>query len=245
MARMLFQSGEYGIVECLSCKQVRTESSGKVKRKNFYGAQDISVYLEKEVMFRALFGQVISFIKRFISSGKLVDIGAGVGLLVDEANKAGFQAIGFEPSKVSVFAAKKYFGVTLLQKFRRVDANVVVINHVLEHVPDPKKLLTDITEGIQRNGFLFVGVPNFGSFIAKLKKSRWQSLIPDQHRWHFTLSTLDNMITTFGFELVGARYENHDRFMHPWWKRSIYAILDTIALSTGHGEAMLVAYRKV
>ncbi len=238
--KKLFQSGDFKIVECLVCKQVRTDSSPKVKRKNFYRAEDLSVYIEKETMFRELFRQVISFIQRFITSGKLIDIGAGVGLLVDEANKAGFVAIGIEPSKVSVAAAKKYFGVRLSRNMPHGKADVIVINHVLEHVENPKKLLGDIS-----CAFLFIGVPNFGSFMAQLKRGRWQSLIPDQHRWHFTLRTLEGLVTPFGFQRLGTIYENHDRSMHPWWKRPIYTILDTIALATGNGEAMLVAYKKL
>lgn len=247
--KKLFSSGEYTIMECLACGQVRTESSDKEKRKNFYGAADISVYIEKEAMFRQLFGHVIAFVKRNLASGKLVDVGAGVGLLVNEAIKAGFDAIGFEPSKVSVVAAKKYFGISLLstlfdkRKVKSVDG--VVINHVLEHVENPKILLSDVADSILANGYLFIGVPNFGSFMAQLKKGRWQSLIPDQHWWHFTLSTLDALIIPFGFQRVGATYENHDRAMHPWWKRPIYGILDTMALATGKGEAMLIAYKKL
>ncbi len=212
------------------------------------------MYIEKEAMFRQLFSNVIVFIKQFISIGKLVDIGAGVGLLVDEANKAGFDAIGFEPSNVSVGAAKKYFGVKLIncelpkatpsKKLRgglkKNAIDVEVVNHVLEHIENPKKLLAGV-----RCKFLFIGVPNFGSFMAQLKRSRWQSLIADQHRWHFTLLTLDALVIPFGFQRVGTAYENHDRSMHYWWKRSLYFILDTIALATGKAEAMLVAYKKL
>lgn len=235
----LFRSGEYSIVECVACRQVRTETNRR-NRKNYYSDADIAIYVEKEEMFRRLFRNVIAFIKRFVSSGTFVDIGAGVGLLVDEANRAGFDAMGFEPSKVAVAAAKKYFSIKLDTRFRADEADVVIINHVLEHIENPKKLLADLS-----CKFLFIGVPNFASFMAQLKKNRWQSLIPEQHRWHFTLLTLDAFILPFGFTRVGETYENHDRSIHPWWKRPIYAILDTIALATGRGEAMLVAYKKL
>lgn len=236
-ATKVFNSGDYRIVRC-SCGQVRTVGG---KRKTLYQSDDLSVYIEKESMFRQLFGQVVAFIKQFVTSGRLVDIGAGVGLLVDEANKAGFDAIGFEPSRPAVTAAKKRFGVTLKNsQFQKTKADIIVINHVLEHLENPKKLLAEIS-----CRYLFIGVPNFGSIMSMLKRERWQNLIPDQHRWHFTRKTLDALVVPFGFRRVGERYENHDRGMHPWWKRPIYTVLDTIALSTGRGEAMLVAYEKI
>lgn len=238
--KKLFRSGDYTITQCVACGQVRTLTPKGVVRKQEYSKEDIAVYIEKEMMFRELFRNVVLFIKKFQPRGVFVDIGAGAGLLVDEARKAGFDATGFEPSKAAKAAAKKYFGVKLRSTYRKQYADVIVINHVLEHLENPKKLLLDLS-----CRFLFIGVPNFGGIMAQFKKGGWQSLIPDQHRWHFTLETLDALVVPFGFTRVGITYENHDRPMHPLWKRPIYAALDTIALATGKAEAMLVAYKKI
>lgn len=263
--RCLFTALPFTIVQCISCGQIRTKTPVGVMRKYEYQLDDITVYLEKEQMFREIFRNIIGFIKKFRTNGTLVDIGANVGLLVTEANRAGFRAIGFEPSKAAVVAAKKYFGVNLIESefnaktfkrnkncipdlaeddgvFRAV--NIVVINHVLEHVPEPKKLLENITDILCSYGLLVIGVPNFGGIIAKIKKDKWQNLNPQQHLWHFTLSTLDNFVKPLGYSRIGVRTENHDRNMHPIWKRPIYWFLDTIALLTNKGEAILVIYRK-
>lgn len=252
-SKHLFQTGEYLIVECLACGQVRTLTPKGIGRKQVYQAEDTTVYVEKEQMFRQLFADVVTFIRAFKTSGTLIDIGAGVGLLVDEAKKVGFDAIGFEPSKEMVKAAKKYFDMPLIpskfsqtrldSRWKKVD--VVVINHVLEHLPDPLQMVSDIRSILVQDGLLIVGVPNFGSFLADWKKARWQSLIPDQHQWHFTIQSLDRLIQPLGFVRVGMREDNHDRSMHPWWKRPAYWVLDHIAVLTGRAEAMLVVYKKI
>lgn len=249
-SKLLFPAGEYTIVRCISCGQVRTETPANTVRKQYYEDEDVSIYIQKEEEFRRLFRNVLSFIKRYRKKGRLLDIGAGVGLLVSEARKAGFTAIGFEPSKGAVAAAKKHFGITLLPKEfhpKNVDGrmDVLVINHVLEHLPDPKGILGDIVDVLDDGGLLVIGVPNFGSFLSLLKRNRWQSLIPDQHRWHFTLSTLDELVLPFGFVRIGQNWENHDRATHYPWKKPFYWIFDQIALRTGSAEAMLVAYKKI
>ncbi len=90
-----------------------------------------------------------------------------------------------------------------------------------------------------------IGVPNFDSIISILKKGRWQSLIPGQHRWQFTQKALNQLVLPFGFKKLGETGESHDRSMHPWWKQPIYWILDTIAIATHRAEAMLIVYQKI
>lgn len=247
-SKFLFHAGKYSIVACLACGQVRTETPKGTSRKQVYEAEDVAIYVEKEQMFRQLFAGVVSFIRQFRKSGTLIDIGAGVGLFVDEARKAGFDAVGFEPSREMVKAAKREFGIALIHsKFyhAKTGFDIIVINHVLEHVPNPMSMIQDIRSALVQDGLLIIGVPNFGSFLAGWKKSRWQSLIPDQHRWHFTIQSLDRLVVPLGFMRIGMRQENHDRSMHYWWKRPLYWLLDTVAIMTGRGEAMLAAYQKI
>ena len=246
----LFSAANYKIARCIACGQVRTVTPKGFVRKQLYIAEDTSIYIEKEHMFRILFRQIVRFILQFKPSGILVDIGAGIGLLADEAKNAGFDVTGFEPSKQMADAARKHFGIKLVNgyfspKKIREKADVVVINHVLEHLSDPYKTVSQIKAALKLHGLLVIGVPNFGSFLAMWKKGRWQSLIPDQHRWHFTLQTLDRLVLPFGFVRLGMQQENHERTMHPWWKHPAYLVLDTIAIITGRAEAMLVAYQKI
>lgn len=247
--KTLFLAEKYIVAGCTACGQIRVVTPRGIKRKQFYQADDLSVYIEKEKMFSELFRRIINFIKQYKQSGTLVDIGAGVGLLVREAKREGFRAYGFEPSKSSVKVAKKYFGINLFpsefkkETIKKID--VIILNHVLEHLHKPTKIVDEIYQNLNHDGLLVIGVPNFSSFISTLKRGRWQSLIPDQHRWQFTPKTLDNLVLSFGFKKMGVIMENHDRSMHPFWKRPIYWILDNLALLTGHGEAMLVIYKKL
>lgn len=248
--KLLFLANKYKIVQCVFCKQIRTITPSFFRRKQVYDTEDISVYINKEEMFRIIFRRIVDFIKQYKTEGTFFDIGAGVGLLVDEARKAGFCASGIEPSKAAVTAGRKLFGAKLrLGKFSErtilKPTDIVILNHVLEHLSDPPNIIKKVEHALKKDGLLVIGVPNFNSIMSKLKKDRWQNLIPDQHRWHFSIETLDKLVFPFGFVRNGFFMENHDRSMHPLWKRPIYWMLDTFALITNRGEAMLIAYRKV
>lgn len=248
--KLLFCAHEFEIVRCDSCTQVRTLTPKRIQRKQVYNKEDISVYIEKEEMFRKLFRQIINFVRKYRTHGRFIEIGAGVGLLVNEAQRAGFDASGIEPSHAAVLAAKKYFDVRLAcAKFSKTSlkksADIIVLNHVLEHLPHPDSVIHDIDNKITRNGLLVIGVPNFSSIMSQLKRGRWQSLIPDQHRWHFTLETLDRLVLPFGFVRKGFYMENHDRSMHYFWKRPMYWLLDHLAFCINQGEAMVVVFQKI
>lgn len=244
---LLFRSGVYRVMKCKACGQVRIEAKRNAKRTGYYQEEDVQFYIDHQEMFRILFRRLLGFVHKFTPSGTLLDIGAGVGLLLDEARKMGYNVIGFEPSKASVRAAKKYVGIRLINAEFRVmdDVDIIVINHVLEHLKNPRTVIKLCAKTLGGAGTLVIGTPNFNSFMSWIKKGKWQSLIPTQHLWQFTLSTLDQLVTPHGFRRIAVSYENHDRSMHYWWKRPIYMVLDRIALWTGHGEAMLVIYNKI
>lgn len=242
----LFPAGNYTIVRCIACGQARTMTPKHIGRKQTYQTEDLAVYTEHEAMFRRLFRDLLRFVRRYKREGILLDIGAGVGLLLSEAQKLGYRVIGFEPSLPSVRQAKK-FGIPLIpSEFRpklvRHKVDIVIVNHVLEHLANPPGIIGDIRSVLAPDGILVIGLPNFGSFLAQAKRDRWQSLIPDQHRWHFTIFTLDSLLTKQGFRRIGLTSFDHDRSTHPLWKRPFYAILDTISRSTQSGEAILAVY---
>ena len=236
------------MVKCTVCGQVRIEARRGAKRTEYYKEEDVQFYIDHQDMFRQLFRKLLGFVHKFSPRGTLLDIGAGMGLLLDEARKMGYRVTGFEPSRASVAAAKKYFGIQLINtefKNSKLRVDIIVINHVLEHLKDPQEIISQCSMILRNAGTLAIGVPNFNSFMCRIKRGKWQSLVPSQHLWQFTLTTLDQLVIPHGFCRIAVSYENHDRSMHPWWKRPVYMVLDHIALWTGYAEAMLVIYEKV
>jgi 2-polyprenyl-3-methyl-5-hydroxy-6-metoxy-1,4-benzoquinol methylase len=112
----------------------------------------------------------------------LLDVGAGAGLLVDEAGACGFVATGVEPSRALVAAARDRRQLQLLQGTfphphlagRKFD--VITVVDVIEHVSKPLGLLRDCAEALAPNGIVLVVTPDVRSLAARLLGKRW---------WHF------------------------------------------------------------
>jgi SAM-dependent methyltransferase len=78
--------------------------------------------------------------------------------------------------------------------------DVVVFQHALEHVVEPKDDLARAFELLRPGGLLLVALPNFGSEQARRFGSAWFHLDLPRHRSHFTPEGLDRLLHAAGFE---------------------------------------------
>jgi SAM-dependent methyltransferase len=77
--------------------------------------------------------------------------------------------------------------------------DAVSLWHVLEHVDDPAAALAAIARWLRPGGVLLVGVPNLGSWQARLGGARWYHLDVPRHRTHFTTRGLATLLAAHGF----------------------------------------------
>lgn len=114
-----------------------------------------------------------------------LDVGAASGLLVSEAERAGMQAVGVEPSRSLAELARREQGVAVHQgvlphpelEGRRFD--VVFLVDVIEHVVDPIDLLDRCVSQLADDGVLLLVTPDMASLSAKLLQRRC---------WHYRLA---------------------------------------------------------
>jgi 2-polyprenyl-3-methyl-5-hydroxy-6-metoxy-1,4-benzoquinol methylase len=86
------------------------------------------------------------------------------------------------------------------QKFR-----VVVLFNTIEHLPNPRVVLTQIHQLLEDNGCVLIGtIPNVGSLASMLLSEGFIAKnFPDgQHHYHFTPETLTRLCAEAGFEVI-------------------------------------------
>lgn len=118
--------------------------------------------LDKDQSFRAL--------SRYVQPpGRLLDIGAGTGRLLYVAKRAGWDVAGLELSpEMAAFAAARVGAPVTSADFLAADPgpagagawDVVVLRHVLEHLPDPRLAMARIRALLKPGGHLLLEMPN-------------------------------------------------------------------------------------
>jgi SAM-dependent methyltransferase len=244
--------GGRSLVRCRRCGLLRTagfDPSGSLYSGDGYFAGE-GGYVARGAIFRVLFESLVDRIVRLGGRGTLLDVGTGVGTLLEVARDRGFAVRGVELSEWASAHARTAKGLDVatgtLEEARFPDRSfdVVVINHVLEHVPEPGPALAEIRRILKDDGLLVVGVPNAGSLMAVLLGPRWSSWRPEQHAWHFTPATLSALVRNAGFRVV--RRDARERSAPAGWglRAIAHRTVDAVAWLAGRSESMLLFARK-
>lgn len=126
----------------------------------------------------------------------MLDIGCHVGNLIVAAGDLGFDAEGVDVDPVATQAARDMGRNVRTASISDVSGSydVLVANHVLEHLGDPKDTLRHIARLLNARGRAFVFVPHYRGLLPRLMKDHWSGWFPTQHVWHFEPRTLIRLV---------------------------------------------------
>ncbi|MGD2170988.1 MAG: class I SAM-dependent methyltransferase [Gammaproteobacteria bacterium] len=141
---------------------------------------------------------------------KMLDIGCGSGLSLLEANALGIEAWGIEADPNSQrFAAELGLRIhqgTLQDKpFEEMSFDLIVLNQVIEHIPEPDRTLEIIHKRLEPNGRVILIFPNVNSLWCRLSGLRWINWHVPYHQHHFTLASFTRMARRCGFRVTRSR----------------------------------------
>jgi len=111
--------------------------------------------------------------------GRLLEIGSGMGHLVAQLENS-FDTVGIDLNHWAVEQSKTVVGETALQTasaetlpFADQSFDVVIIKHIVEHLPHPSKAISEIGRVIAPGGILILSTPNLDSLLRPWKGDRW------------------------------------------------------------------------
>jgi len=162
----------------------------------------------------------------------ILDFGCGEGSLFAALRIAGFRGAfyGVEPNAPFAEFASRYGDATVSSTIPvREPVDLIIINHVLEHLADPIRTLAQLRGLLKARGSLYVDVPDADEYTG----------IKDLHLahvYHFTERTLKHMIERAGFAV--QRVQKHRPPFHP---PSVRLVAHVGEPSTAHAAPNAVA----
>ena len=167
---------QYKFFKCENCKLVNYDISIGLDQQKYTSSY---VHPENE-MHKQNIDQTATynFIKKRISQqGKLLDIGCGNGKLLLLAKNDGWKVAGIELSQSAADTIQDNFGIKvdavdfLEYKIDTKKAyDVVVLRHVLEHLPDSILAMSKINLLLKKNGYAILEFPNIEGLDLKFKR---------------------------------------------------------------------------
>jgi 2-polyprenyl-3-methyl-5-hydroxy-6-metoxy-1,4-benzoquinol methylase len=141
-------------------------------------------------------------------AGKLLDVGCGAGAYLGFMRDQGWNVVGIDFDEEAVKNAREQFGVNAhslqLEEMNFPDAHfdAITMNHLIEHVPDPIKLLRECQRVLKPNGSIVVTTPNSDSLGHQMYSKHWRGLEPPRHLHIFSPASLHLLARNAGFSNI-------------------------------------------
>jgi SAM-dependent methyltransferase len=143
-------------------------------------------------------------LRRHVSGGRLLDVGAATGTFVEVAAEAFPGAIGIEPDPITSAQARAA-GIDVrtgtLGDIAEESFDAVTMLHVIEHLDSPHESVRRVAELLRPGGAVLIETPTIDCVWWRLTPARWRQLIPD-HYFFFSRKTLGDLLRSCGLEPV-------------------------------------------
>jgi 2-polyprenyl-3-methyl-5-hydroxy-6-metoxy-1,4-benzoquinol methylase len=216
---LLFEKDGFRHVRCRDCGLVYvtprlTDHVGQQEvfwddqTDRFDTIEQMGAHSYKKSRRRALLSEVALYWK-YRKTGHIMDIGCGFGGFLRAACEQGWEhPEGIEIAPQTLRYASRFFPVVTdiaeEEPHKKGLFDVIRLNNVIEHLPDPKKLVQSAHEFLRPGGLFVVSTPNFDSISVAMCGSKWQYIGGDNHIHLFTPKTLGRLLEDAGFRVIGV-----------------------------------------
>lgn len=170
-------SSELEVLECSSCGLVCLSSfdhigEGFYESSEMHGGEmpDVQSWLRETAWDDE---RRFEYLKSVLPNRRLLDFGCGAGGFLLKARELTAAAHGVEPetrlgSHYESHKLTNFRNIYKISNNIREGYDVITIFHVLEHIPDPKSILGELSELLADGGQIIVEVPNADDALLKL-----------------------------------------------------------------------------
>jgi 2-polyprenyl-3-methyl-5-hydroxy-6-metoxy-1,4-benzoquinol methylase len=238
---------EHGdIYRCGACGTMQQSSlpCGAALR-DLYRAVSDPEFLTEELGRRHTARRLLDLLAEYVPHGRLLDVGCGYGLLLDEAQRRGYDADGLELWTEAARYARETLHLHVRNEafedaqLEEQSYDAVLLVDILEHFDDPVNALARARSLLVPGGVLLIVTPDPSSRTVRLVGARWWAYLPS-HVCLIPRSTLHRLLRAQGFAMVREAPSRHS-FTPGYWLRGLAERSGRIASATARLVARLPA----
>lgn len=227
--------GQFSFVKCSNCGLVFqsprapfNEVLSYYPSKSYWGRdvrrlkKTLGLSKERERAYSHLYKGIFSRKK----SGKILDIGSGLGLFLSKFKEKDWDVLGTDISHDIGNYSKKIFGIEVLIgdfvniRFPNNHFDLITMNGVFEHIYNPKETLLKTKKLLKKEGLLVIVIPNIESLGYLIHRKNWHQFQPGRHIYHFSPKTITRILVDCGFRI--------DEINHTYWAHNYYSLFENI-----------------
>lgn len=218
--RLFLDEPPYRIVECAACKHIytfpRPAQTDVDKRYQDVGGWISADDPELAAGAETRYSFFLSLLKKMVPPpANLLDVGCSIGRFLEMAQKVGYECYGVEPGRDAEHATR-LLGASRIHRGLYKEpivprCDIVTMFEVLEHIPDPRKVLQTVHRQLKTGAWFLGSIPGQAFYRLKVWPRRRfgvQSCFvpltfdPGNHLHYYSASGLKTILSRAGFEIV-------------------------------------------
>ena len=216
-------------------------------------AEDVAMW---EMMMKPIINRSADLIESRAKTGRgrLLDIGCGYGFFLREMQSRGWKVEGIEISQAGRRYLRNRWDIHVHSapledlSLRENSFDVVTLFYVIEHVPHPVSLLTEVKRVLKPDGFALLRWPHSTPIVRILGPlSRKLDLYhTPYHLYDFSPETIEKLLVLTGFGKIETRVGGHTRpcGMSSRWAATLFGQFGEILYFLSGGNFLLPGISK-
>jgi SAM-dependent methyltransferase len=212
LTRSLGSKNSFSVLACRSCRTLFTETLPAEASSEDYDAYYSEENLSVPKFIEGRLAEIVDSFSPYRKTNRLLDIGCGAGSLLKAARNAGWEAEGLEVSRPAVEHVrsegfKAFHGELEAANYPEGYFDVVTASELLEHVPEPGRLVRDIARILRKGGLWWATTPHANGASGQILKLDWSVISPPEHLHLFSRAALRTLLLNSGFRRVEIKTE--------------------------------------
>jgi 2-polyprenyl-3-methyl-5-hydroxy-6-metoxy-1,4-benzoquinol methylase len=192
------------LVKCSNCGFVFSERIPTNEELNFYYSNYGSNFYCSDLTIKR-YNEILDKMEPFRQTGRLLDIGCGIGFFLDEAKKRSWEVYGTEYSERLIGLLREK-GITIhdgqlnSENYEEGFFDIVTSFEVIEHINNPTSELKQIATLLRKGGLVYLTTPNFNSLLRRRLKIQYNVIKYPEHLSYYTPKSLSRLFHLNGFK---------------------------------------------
>lgn len=195
---------EAHLCKCQNCgfvfsRQIPTEQE-LIEHYEGYGRND---YLSPITIKR--YHQLLDSFEPYRKTGKILDVGCGIGYFLDVAKERGWEVYGTEYTDEAIEICSQK-GISMKQgkldphNYDPESFDVITSFEVIEHINNPIEEITNFYSLLRKGGLVYLTTPNFNALLRYRLKAEYNVIVYPEHLSYYTPKTIKRLFKQIGFK---------------------------------------------
>ena len=187
------------------------ESESYIPHRN---SSSIYNFLQK-IAFKWKYNKLIN--TKSVEDCRLLDFGSGSDKFLNYlSSMTNWDLYSYDP-----FINSKHPAID----FKNEKCDMITMWHSLEHVHDIDGAFDMINSVLNKNGFLFIAVPNVYALESNIFQSNWVAFDAPRHLYHFSEKDIKKLLSKYNFKVLKTYTLFQDTFFNVYSSFTINRIL--------------------